>query len=103
MSAKPVFYDPNRKRWRHLRRMFGALALLFTIVFILFVYSVLKGSSLPSLLLPEQKRSYHALKEKKQRHTKEKSVARRKTNKPASQVVLNSDEGIRAAYYVTWD
>jgi len=103
MSAKPVFYDPQRKRWRRLRRSFDALAVCLTVLLVFFVYSVLKGSSLPNLLLPEQKKTYHALKEKELRHTKVKSVGRRKTNKPASQVVLNSDEGIRAAYYVTWD
>ena len=103
MSAKPVFYDPQRLRWRRLRRLFDALAVSLTLLLIFFVYSVLNGSSLPNLLLKEPKKSYHALKEKEQRHTKVKSVGRRKTNKPASQVVLNSDEGIRAAYYVTWD
>ena len=103
MATKPVFYDPQRQRWRRLRRLFDALAVGLTLLLIFFVYSVLKGSSLPSLLLPEQKRSYHALKEKELRHTKVKSVGRRKTHKPASQVVLNADEGIRAAYYVTWD
>ena len=103
MTAKPIFYDPQRRRWRRLRRLFDALAVVLTLVFIFFVYSVLKGSSLPTLLLPEQKKSYHALKEKEQRHTKVRSVGRRKTSKPASQVVLNADEGIRAAYYVTWD
>ncbi|HVZ15906.1 MAG TPA: polysaccharide deacetylase family protein, partial [Terriglobales bacterium] len=103
MTAKPIFYDPQRRRWRRLRRAFDALAVLLTVLFVFFVYSVLKGSSLPNLLLPEQKKTYHALKEKEQRHTKVRSVGRRKTKKPASQVVLNADEGIRAAYYVTWD
>jgi peptidoglycan-N-acetylglucosamine deacetylase len=104
MASKPVFYDPQRKRWRRLRRLFDALAVGLTLVLIFFVYSVLKGASLPSLLLPEQKRSYHALKEKEQRHNKApKPISRRKSKKPASQVVLNTGEGIRAAYYVTWD
>jgi len=103
MSAKPVFYDPLRKRWRRLRRLFDVLAVCLTVLFVFFVYSVLKGSSLPNLLLPEQKKTYKALKERELRHTKVKSVGRRKTHKPASQVELNADEGIRAAYYVMWD
>ena len=78
--------------------------LLLTLLLIFFVASLLKGSSLPSLLLPEQKKAYKALKEKEPHHTKVVPAAgRRKTTKPASQVVLNSDEGIRAAFYVTWD
>jgi len=103
MSAKPVFYDPLRKRWRRLRRLFDVLAVCLTLLLVFFVYSVLKGSSLPNLLLPEQKKTYRSLKEKEQRHTKVRSVGRRKTNRPASQITLNSDEGLRAAYYVTWD
>ncbi len=103
MSSKPVFYDPQRKRWRRVRRAFDVLAVCLTILFVFFVYSVLKGSSLPNLLLPEQKKSYRALKEKELRHTKVRSVGRRKTHKPASQIELNANEGIRAAYYVTWD
>ena len=78
--------------------------LLLTLLLVFFVITLLKGSSLPSLLLPEQKKAYHALKEKEPHHTKIVPAAgRRKTTKPASQVVLNSDEGIRAAFYVTWD
>ena len=30
-------------------------------------------------------------------------LRRRKTKKPPSQVTLNADEGIRAAFYVQWD
>jgi cellulose synthase/poly-beta-1,6-N-acetylglucosamine synthase-like glycosyltransferase/spore germination protein YaaH/peptidoglycan/xylan/chitin deacetylase (PgdA/CDA1 family) len=104
MASKPVFYDPQRKRWRRLRHVFDAMAVGLTLLLIFFVYSVLKGASLPNLLLPEQKKSYHALKEKELHHTRiPRSVGRRKSKKPASQVVLNSGEGIRAAYYVTWD
>ena len=103
MSPKPVFYDPQRKRWRRFRRLFDVLAVCLTMLLVFFVYSVLKGSSLPNLLLPEQKKTYKALKEKELRHTKVTSVGRRKTHRPASQIELNADEGIRAAYYVMWD
>ncbi len=102
--VKPVFYDPQRKRWRRFRRVVDVCVLLLTLLLVFFVITLLKGSSLPSLLLPEQKKAYHALKEKEPHHTKIVPAAgRRKTTKPASQVVLNSDEGIRAAFYVTWD
>jgi peptidoglycan-N-acetylglucosamine deacetylase len=103
MSANAIFYDPQRKRWRRLRRIFDALAVVLTIVLITFVYSLFRGADLRTLSLPEQKRPIHALKEKEQRHTKKPAIAHRKSKKPASQVVLNSGEGIRAAFYVTWD
>jgi cellulose synthase/poly-beta-1,6-N-acetylglucosamine synthase-like glycosyltransferase/spore germination protein YaaH/peptidoglycan/xylan/chitin deacetylase (PgdA/CDA1 family) len=103
MSAKAIFYDPQRKRWRRLRRLFDAIAVILTIILLTFSFSLLKGTSLSSLVLPDQKRPIHALKEKELRHAKRPPTARRKTKKPASQVVLNTNEGIRAAFYVTWD
>jgi peptidoglycan-N-acetylglucosamine deacetylase len=103
MSAKPVFLDPQRKRWRHLRRIFDALAIALTLIFVFFVYSVLKEEKLPELGFGGQKRSYHPYKEKELHHAKARPHARRQSAKPASQVPLNSGEGIRAAFYVMWD
>src|SRR5579883_1202727 len=98
--AKPVFYDPRQSRWRVLRRLFDVLGVSITLLVVFFIYTAIRDEQLPGLFLPEQKRPYHALKEKR------KQVAlrsRRKTKKPPSQVVLNTDEGIRAAFYVQWD
>src|SRR4051795_6934844 len=103
MSSKAIFYDPQRKRWRRLRRAFDALAVVLTIVLITFIYSLFRGADLGMLKLDEVKRPIHALKEKEQKHAKKPAVAHRKSKKPASQVVLNKDEGIRAAFYVVWD
>ena len=103
MSAKAIFYDPQRKRWRRLRRVFDAIAVLLTIVLFTFIYSSFRGADLGTLKLDEVKRPIHALKEKEQQHTKKPTVAHRKIKRPASQVVLNSGEGIRAAFYVVWD
>ncbi len=103
MTAKAIFYDPQRKRWRRLRRVFDAVAVILTVVLVTFLYTFLKGADLNPLSLPDQKRPIHALKEKELRHAKKPAVAHRKTKKPASQVVFNTDEGIRAAFYVTWD
>jgi len=110
--AKPVFYDPRQSRWRRLRRLFDILGLAITLIVVFFVYTAIRNEQLPSLLLPDQKRPYHALKEKEKEREKEKEKerkklatarARRKSKKPPSQVVLNADEGIRAAFYVQWD
>src|SRR5579883_2959499 len=104
--AKPVFYDPRQSRWRVLRRLFDVLGVSITLLVVFFIYTAIRDEQLPGLFLPEQKRPYHALKEKEKEKEKRKQVAlrsRRKTKKPPSQVVLNTDEGIRAAFYVQWD
>ena len=55
------------------------------------------------MALPEVKRPYHAVKDSKKRKPPRRLNTHRKTKRPASQVVLNSDEGIRGAFYVQWD
>jgi cellulose synthase/poly-beta-1,6-N-acetylglucosamine synthase-like glycosyltransferase/peptidoglycan/xylan/chitin deacetylase (PgdA/CDA1 family)/spore germination protein YaaH len=99
---EPVFYDPRRRRWKRLRRAFDVLAIVSTLLVVFFVITVLRNTSLPQLLLPPQQRLYHALKEKEKRHPKPLPVARR-SKTPATQVRLNSTEGIRGAFYVNWD
>src|SRR4051812_773549 len=100
--AKQVFFDPQRTRWRRMRPVFDALAVGVTLVFIFFVFTVLRGENLPALLLPESKAAYKPYHEKAKRHAVRKET-HRKTAKAPSQVVLNQEEGIRAAFYVTWD
>jgi cellulose synthase/poly-beta-1,6-N-acetylglucosamine synthase-like glycosyltransferase/spore germination protein YaaH/peptidoglycan/xylan/chitin deacetylase (PgdA/CDA1 family) len=78
------------------------LGLALTVLVVYFVYMVLRNTKLPQLLLPPQPHSYHALKEKEKRHPKPR-LAKRKSQLPPTQVRLNSDEGIRAAFYVNWD
>ncbi len=102
MAGKPIFYDPGRKRWKRLRLVFDILGVATSLLVISFIVSVLRGVSLTQLLLPEQHRPYRALKEKERRRPKARPAAR-KTSKPPTQVVLNSGDGVRAAFYVTWD
>ncbi len=106
--AEPVFYDPRRARWKWLRRLFDATAVLASALLIFFVYSALRDEPLPELLFFPQKRPLKALKEtekEKARERAKKAAARshRKTKLAASQVTLNQEEGIRAAFYVPWD
>ncbi len=101
--SEPIFYDPRRRRWKTLRRLFDALALATTLVVLFFVVMVFRQEPLPNLLLPEQKHQYKALKEKETHRPKARQIALRQKGKKPSQVVLNSGEGIRAAFYVTWD
>src|SRR6266849_6287649 len=53
--------------------------------------------------MSRQKHILRALKEREHRKKTKAKGTHRKTQAPPSQVVLNADEGIRAAYYVTWD
>src|SRR5215475_6233249 len=105
--AKPVFYDPRQLRWRVLRRLFDVLGVTITLLVVFFIYTAIRDEQLPGLFLPAQKRPIHAIKEKEREKEKERrrqiALRRRKSKKPPSQVTLNADEGIRAAFYVQWD
>jgi cellulose synthase/poly-beta-1,6-N-acetylglucosamine synthase-like glycosyltransferase/spore germination protein YaaH/peptidoglycan/xylan/chitin deacetylase (PgdA/CDA1 family) len=101
--SKQVFFDPQRKRWRRLRLLIDGSVIVVTLLLVLFVVSVLRGSSVPGVALPEVKKPYHALKQDQKHKPPRRLNTHRKTKQPASQVVLNSDEGIRGAFYVQWD
>jgi cellulose synthase/poly-beta-1,6-N-acetylglucosamine synthase-like glycosyltransferase/spore germination protein YaaH/peptidoglycan/xylan/chitin deacetylase (PgdA/CDA1 family) len=106
--TQPVFYDPRRARWKRLRRAFDAVAVTVSVVIIFFVFTALRDEPLPELLFSPQKRAFKALKASEQeraRDRQKKIVARthRKSKLAASQVTLNQEEGIRAAFYVPWD
>src|SRR5437773_7125239 len=100
MAQQPVFYDPRQARWKRLRRIFDLAALAFTFLVIFFIYTALRSERLPDLLLPIQKRPYHALKEKEKDKAKEhRRLAalhrgHRKSKAAPSQVKLNAEEGI---------
>jgi cellulose synthase/poly-beta-1,6-N-acetylglucosamine synthase-like glycosyltransferase/peptidoglycan/xylan/chitin deacetylase (PgdA/CDA1 family)/spore germination protein YaaH len=99
---KQVFYDPNLKRWRRLRRVTDLAFLLATLIGAVFIFTVVKRQPLPDLLMPIQKRNYKALKERRIGDQLRRSLARpsrRRTHRRASEVPLNEDEGLRAAYY----
>src|SRR5689334_14067376 len=99
--SKPVFLDPERRRWRRIRKSIDFAVVAVSLLFIFFVLTVVRKTSIPNLPFTDQKRNYRALKVDEHRHGPR--HARRKTPLPASDVVLNSGEGIRGAFYVTWD
>jgi cellulose synthase/poly-beta-1,6-N-acetylglucosamine synthase-like glycosyltransferase/peptidoglycan/xylan/chitin deacetylase (PgdA/CDA1 family)/spore germination protein YaaH len=102
--AKSVFYDPQRKRWARLRILFSALGAIISALVLFFIITVfVQADPLPQVLMPKQQRNLRALKEREHRKRPQAKGTHRKTKAPPSQVVLNADEGIRAAYYVTWD
>ena len=109
--AKQVFYDPKQARWKRVRRVVDAAALAFSFLVIFFIYSVLRSEPLPDLSWLTEKKPYHALKENEKAKAREKrrlaTIARaghrRQPRKGASQLTLNSAQGVRAAFYVSWD
>src|SRR5215469_9818063 len=103
LMTKPIFYDPQKKRWGRLRLLLNILGITITGLILFFVITTLQPEQLPAILMPEQKRNLKTLKEKEHRKKTSAKGTHRKTKAPPSQVELNADEGIRAAYYVIWD
>jgi spore germination protein YaaH len=102
--SKPVFYDPQRKRWKRIRIVFDLLALAGLVIGTVFLIGVLKMRPLPELLLNTQKRNYRTLaNQQSSKNQKLRRSAHRKTDIKPSDVPLNSGEGLRAAYYVEDD
>ena len=104
--TKQVFYDPQRKRWKRLRRIFDVLALLGLVVGVIFVVGLVRMRPLPELLLRYPKRNFRtanspiaSLRRGEKLH---RSAHRRSSLKP-SDVPLNQGEGLRAAYFVEDD
>ncbi len=104
---KPVFYDPQRKRWKRLRRIFDVLALVGVLLGAIFVVGLVRMKPLPELRLSAQSRNYRALTTPPKPVLKpgQRAVlsAHRKSRSRPSDIPLNSGEGLRAAYYVDWD
>jgi cellulose synthase/poly-beta-1,6-N-acetylglucosamine synthase-like glycosyltransferase/peptidoglycan/xylan/chitin deacetylase (PgdA/CDA1 family)/spore germination protein YaaH len=104
--TKQVFFDPQRKRWKRLRRIFDSLAVLGVVVGVLFVIGLVRMTPLPELLLapepthlsPVQLEAIPA-----RGAQKPKGPTHRRTTKKPSEITLNSGEGLRAAYYVEDD
>ena len=84
--------------------LLDGLGIIITALILFFAVSVFfLQEQLPHLLMPEQKRNWRTLKEQEHRKKTKAKGTHRKTQSPPSQVALNSDEGIRAAFYVNWD
>ena len=105
MPDKQIFFDPQRKRWKRLRRILDITAVVSTLVLAGFIFNVLRNQHLPELLLPTPKHNYKALPDRPLvlHGAKNQRPARRKTERKPSEITLNSGEGLRAAYYVAYD
>ena len=106
--SKQVFYDPQRKRWKRLRRIFDVLALLGALVGIIFIVGLVRMKPMQGLDLRSATKRYRALSnppapELKSTREKLNRSAHRKTDLKPSDVTLNQGEGLRAAFYTDLD
>ena len=102
--SQQVFYDPQLKRWKRLRRIFDSMALFGVIVGVSFVIGLLHMTTLPELLLAPPKHNLSALKVEPPKPGQSlRHSPHRKTDLKPSEVILNSGEGLRAAYDVEDD
>src|ERR1039458_4427200 len=105
MPNKQIFFDPQRKRWKRLRRILDATAVVFTLVLAGFIFNILRYQQLPELLLPTPRHNYKALPDRAflLHGVKGQRPTRRKTTRKPSDIPFNTGEGLRAAYYVQDD
>ncbi|MGA3011006.1 MAG: glycosyltransferase [Terracidiphilus sp.] len=105
MPDRQIFFDPQRKRWKRLRRIFDVTAVIFTLVIALFLFNILRYQQLPELLLPTPRHNYKALPDRSSllHGPKAPRPARRKTTRKPSDIPFNTGEGLRAAFYVEDD
>jgi cellulose synthase/poly-beta-1,6-N-acetylglucosamine synthase-like glycosyltransferase/peptidoglycan/xylan/chitin deacetylase (PgdA/CDA1 family)/spore germination protein YaaH len=103
---KQVFLDPQRKRWKRLRRIFDIVALVGVAVGVLFVIGLMRMTPLPELLFatpPAHLSPLPTVATPARGGQKPVHPTHRKTTKKPSEITLNSGEGLRAAYYVEDD
>src|SRR6202795_4674983 len=105
MVDKQIFFDPQRKRWKRLRRILDIGAVVTTLVVGGVIFNTLRGQPLPELFLPLAKHNLRALHDRTPllKGAKPAAPPRRKTSRPASAIQLNTGEGLRAAYYAPDD
>ncbi|MDE1156265.1 MAG: glycosyltransferase [Acidobacteriaceae bacterium] len=105
--SKPVFYDPQRKRWKRLRRLFDSLALIGAVVGILFVIGLVRMKPMRGLDLRSATRRYRALSRPPEAELLSKEKGNRSSHRRSdlmpSDVVMNQGEGLRAAFYTDVD
>jgi hypothetical protein len=102
MPDRQIFFDPQRKRWKRLRRILDISAVVFTLVLAGFIFNVLRFQQLPLLPLDVPKHNFKALPDIHPGRGVPRP-ARRKTDRKPSDIPFNTGEGLRAAYYIPDD
>src|SRR6195952_4797313 len=104
---RQVFFDPQRKRWKRLRRVTDSLALAGALLCIIFIVGRVRMKPIAGLDLRSTTKKYRALSSPPANELKTRGAlnrsAHRKTDVKPSDVVLNTGEGLRAAFYTDTD
>ncbi|MEO6922857.1 MAG: hypothetical protein ABI142_03445, partial [Bryocella sp.] len=90
--SKQVFFDPHRKRWKRLRRLFDVAAVFGAIVGIIFVAGLIRMKPNSTLSLHSTVKRYRALSSPSAPKLTERDLhhsAHRRTSVNPSDVVLN--------------
>ena len=103
MPDKQIFFDPQRKRWKRLRRVLDVTAVISTLVLAIFLFNIFRVQRLPELLLPAPKHNYKALQNRPPIARRGTRPSRRKTDRKPSEIPFNTGEGLRIAYYIPDD
>jgi spore germination protein YaaH len=98
-ERKPIFYDAQRVRWRLTRRIMEISGVLLTALLAYFFVSVAISVELPSGLLLDNKRGYHAVKAKPKKPVRE----GRKRRVANIGKIPAGYEPVRAGFFVSWD
>jgi cellulose synthase/poly-beta-1,6-N-acetylglucosamine synthase-like glycosyltransferase/spore germination protein YaaH/peptidoglycan/xylan/chitin deacetylase (PgdA/CDA1 family) len=105
MPDRQIFFDPQRKRWKRLRRILDVGAVVTTLVLAGFIFNVIRTQRLPELLAPTPRHNYKALQNRNAqvRGVKTLRAPHRKTARKPSDIPFNTGEGLRFAYYAPDD
>ena len=90
--TKQVFFDPQRKRWKRLRRIFDIVAVLGVIIGVFFVIGLMRMRPLPDLALSAPKKNLSPLQLEPAKPGQRTRATHRKTTLKPSDVILNSGE-----------
>ena len=103
--TKQVFFDPQRKRWKRLRRIFDSAALLGCVIGVVFVIGLVHMTPLPEILFRTPRHAYTPASDYTAQRTASLKTRRprHKNGLKPSDITLNSGQGVRAAYYVEDD
>ena len=60
--SNPIFFDPDRRRWKRIRKSIDVAVVVFSLLIGFFAITVVRKTSIPNVLLADQKKNYRALK-----------------------------------------
>ena len=103
MPDRQIFFDPQRKRWKRLRRILDIGGRVSPSCWPGLSSTFFAFSSCPSCCSPFPSTTTRRCPDPSPRDAKTVRPARRKTDRKPSDIPLNTGEGLRAAYYVQDD